>query len=209
MFTGLVEELGKVRAVSRGAHSIRLTVGAEKILAYVKLGDSIAVDGVCLTVTGFDAESFKALVSAETLRRTSLGERVAGDVVNLENPVSLSKMLGGHMVLGHVDGVGRVEAITPDGECQMWAFSVPDGLGKFLVWKGSVAIDGISLTVVDVGKGRFSVTIIPKTLEATNFRQRKPGDAVNIETDIIGKYVYRFLHPDEPMEFGNTLPAAG
>ena len=209
MFTGIIEETGIIRAIAQLDDAVELCVACSQTIEGVKLGDSIAVDGVCLTVTGFDAESFKALVSAETLRRTSLGERVAGDVVNLENPVSLSKMLGGHMVLGHVDGVGRVEAITPDGECQMWAFSVPDGLGKFLVWKGSVAIDGISLTVVDVGKGRFSVTIIPKTLEATNFRQRKPGDAVNIETDIIGKYVYRFLHPDEPMEFGNTLPAAG
>ena len=209
MFTGIIEETGTIGGIEQLDDAVELSVACHDTIQGVKLGDSIAVDGVCLTVTGFDSRSFKALVSAETLRRTSLGERNLGDVVNLENPVSLSKMLGGHMVLGHVDGVGRVESIAPDGECQMWTFSVPVELGKFLVWKGSVAIDGISLTVVDVGKGRFSVTIIPKTLEATNFKQRKQGESVNIETDIIGKYVYRFLHPDEPMEFGNTLPTAG
>ena len=205
MFTGIIEEMGRLAEIRQLQDAVELRVACKQTISDVKLGDSIAVDGVCLTVTAFDAESFTALVSAETLRRTSLGERSQGDWVNLENPVSLIKQLGGHQVLGHVDGTALVESITSDGECQMWQYKVNPELAKFLVWKGSVAVDGISLTVVDVAKERFSVTIIPKTLNATNMQYKKVGDKINIEVDIIGKYVWRFMHPDEEMVLGGTL----
>ncbi|MDD4279818.1 MAG: riboflavin synthase [Candidatus Sumerlaeales bacterium] len=208
MFTGIIDEMGRIAEIRHLVDAVELRVECAQTIADVKLGDSIAVDGVCLTVTAFDAQSFTALVSAETLRRTSLGERVAGDWVNLENPVSLSKQLGGHMVLGHVDGTAEVECVTDDGECQMWQYKADAQLLKFLVWKGSVSIDGISLTVVDVATERFSVTIIPKTLHATNMQHKKVGDKVNIEVDIIGKYVWRFMHPDEEMTLGGTLTQA-
>ena len=208
MFTGIIDEMGRIAEIRHLVDAVELRVECVQTIANVKLGDSIAVDGVCLTVTAFDAQSFTALVSAETLRRTSLGERVTGDWVNLENPVSLSKQLGGHMVLGHVDGTAEVECVTDDGECQMWQYKANAQLLKFLVWKGSVSIDGISLTVVDVATERFSVTIIPKTLHATNMQYKKVGDKVNIEVDIIGKYVWRFMHPGEEMTLGGTLTQA-
>ena len=205
MFTGIINEMGKIASIRQLDDAIDLQIACLDTIAGVELGKSIAVDGVCLTVTAFDKESFTALVSAETLRRTSLGERRVGDMVNLENPVSLSKELGGHLVLGHVDGTATVGKVTDDGECQRWEFDLDPNLARFLVWKGSVAIDGISLTVVDVAKDKFSVTIIPKTLKATNMQFRRKGDKVNIEVDIIGKYVWRFMHPDEEMTFGDTL----
>ncbi len=197
MFTGLIEEVGEITALRPQTEAVELEVRCSDTLKGVALGDSIAVDGICLTVTGFTPTHFTTFASAETLRCTNLLHKKVGDRVNLERPLSLDKKLGGHMVQGHVDGVGAVSAIRPEGDSQMWYFSVSPDLAKYLVSKGSVAVDGISLTVVAVDRDAFTVAIIPKTLAATTFQFRKAGDPVNIEVDIIGKYVYRFMHPDE------------
>lgn len=195
MFTGIIEEMGTIAAIRPKPENIEIQISCTDSIRGVKLGDSIAVDGICLTVTSFDATSFSAFVSAETLRKTSLGSKKVGDKVNLEQPLTMDKKLSGHMVQGHVDGVGSVLEIRPEGESQMWRFGVSPELGKYLVAKGSVAVDGISLTVVDPGPDHFHVAIIPKTINVTTFQFRKPGDPVNIETDIIGKYVYKYMHP--------------
>lgn len=197
MFTGIIEEIGTILALEPGEESVRLRIGCADTLKGIALGDSIAVDGICLTVTAFDDASFSTFASAETLRCTGLGEKRVGDKVNLEGAMTLSKKMSGHMVQGHVDGVGRVKAIVPEGDSQMWHYTMPPALAKFLVPKGSVTVDGISLTVVEIVGDSFTVAIIPKTLAVTTFQFRKPGDAVNLEVDIIGKYVYRFLHPEE------------
>ena len=197
MFTGIIEEIGTIADLRHRNESVELVVSCRDSHQGIALGDSIAIDGICLTVTAFDASTFTVLASAETLRRTSLGAKTVGDGVNLERSLSLGKKMGGHIVQGHVDCVGRVASIIPEGDCQLWRYSLPAEMARLLVSKGSVAIDGISLTVVDVTGNDFTVAIIPKTLEATTFQFRKPGDPVNIETDIIGKYVYRYMHPDE------------
>jgi len=197
MFTGIIEEMGIVKRIVPLNEAIDLTVECQQTRQGMKLGDSVAVDGVCLTVTALDSNSFTALVSAETLRKTTLGERKIGDRVNLEAPVTLATKLSGHLVQGHVDGTATVERVVPEGESQMWYFRLSPELVRYLVPKGSVAIDGISLTVVDVWKDRFSVAIIPKTLALTTLQFRKVGDRVNIETDIIGKYVYHYMTADK------------
>lgn len=197
MFTGIIEQMGTIVALRPRPDAVEIQVQPERMMAETQLGDSIAVDGICLTVTAFDAKSFMAFVSAETLRRTSLGSKKVGDRVNIEEPLTMQKKLSGHMVQGHVDGVGRVDEIRPEGDSQMWRFSLPRELAKYLVPKGSVAVDGISLTVVDAGKDYFTVAIIPKTVDVTTFQDRKAGDPVNIETDVIGKYVYKYMHPEQ------------
>lgn len=197
MFTGIIEEMGCIRRLVPLRDAVELTVACKQSLEGMRLGDSIAVDGICLTVTAFDAETFTALASAETLRRTSLGDKQVGDYVNLECPLTLAKKLSGHLVQGHVDGTAVVEAITPEGESQMWKFRLPKELAKYLVPKGSVAVDGISLTVVESARDYFTVAIIPKTLAVTTLQFRQVGDKVNVEVDLIGKYVYRYLHPEE------------
>lgn len=197
MFTGIIEEMGCIRRMTPLREAVELTVACRQSLLGIKLGDSIAVDGICLTVTAFDEETFTALASAETLRCTSLGDKREGDYVNLECPLTLEKKLSGHLVQGHVDGTAVVDSVAPEGESQMWKFRLEPELAKYLVPKGSVAVDGISLTVVEAKRNYFTVAIIPKTLAVTTLQFRKPGDRVNIEVDLIGKYVYRYLHPDE------------
>ncbi|MBX7244174.1 MAG: riboflavin synthase [Candidatus Sumerlaeaceae bacterium] len=200
MFTGIIEEVGQITALRPRQEAVELQVQCRDTIRGAIPGDSIAVDGICLTVVHHQADWFTTMASAETLRRTNLVYKKPGEKVNLERPLTLDKKLGGHLVQGHVDGVGRIAAIKPEGDCQMWYFEISPELSRLLVCKGSVAVDGISLTVVDVEPERFSVAIIPKTLAATTFQFRKPGDAVNIETDIIGKYVYRYMHPEEQMK---------
>lgn len=197
MFTGIIEEMGCIRRLVPLREAVELTVACKQSLEGMQLGDSMAVDGICLTVTAFDSESFTALASAETLRRTSLGDKKVGDFVNLECPLTLAKKLSGHLVQGHVDGTATVDSVTPEGESQMWKFTLDPELAKYLVPKGSVAVDGISLTVVEAKPRYFTVAIIPKTLAVTTLQFRKPGDKVNIEVDLIGKYVYRYLHPED------------
>lgn len=192
MFTGLVETLGTVTALEKADNGIRLSV--KPMTDYeLKTGDSVSVNGVCLTVTdtGKNAPAFD--VSPETLRSTNLGELRVGNKVNLERALRLSDRLGGHVVTGHVDGVGTILEKRQAGEYTFYTFEAPAAISRYIVKKGSIAIDGISLTVVDIERRGFSVAIIPHTLKATNIGGKNVGDRVNLEADILGKYVEKFL----------------
>jgi riboflavin synthase len=193
MFTGLIEEVGKVVALRFVNRAAVLTVKTSLAVRAMELGASIAVNGACLTVVKKGRGEFTVDMSPETLKRTSLKELRAGSLVNLERPMRLNGRLGGHLVTGHVDGVAAVAAIEKKGEFTFFNFRLPRRLGAFLVSKGSVAVDGISLTVNECGPRRFSVAIIPFTLQHTNLRGRGVGDKVNIETDLIGKYVSNLI----------------
>ncbi|WP_301860653.1 riboflavin synthase [uncultured Megasphaera sp.] len=192
MFTGIIEELGTVTHLDRQPDSIQLTIQAEKVLEGTQLGDSIAVNGVCLTVTAMTDSSFTADVMHETMRRSSLKDLRTGASVNLERAMALGGRLGGHIVSGHVDGMGHISRIATDGIARVITISIPKEMEPFIVEKGSIAIDGISLTVVSVGSSQFSVSIIPHTMSHTTLLDKHPGAAVNLETDIIGKYVHSF-----------------
>lgn len=193
MFTGLVEELGKIRAVVRGGHSIRLSVGAEKVLTDVKIGDSIAVDGACLTVVEFNSHSFTVDIMPETYDRTTLSARKQGDAVNLERTLCLGDRLGGHIVSGHIDAVGTIVSIMPRDNANILRIRFPEKLSSFVIPQGSVAVDGVSLTVVDCGDDWFEVSLIPHTWDVTVLSRKKTGDPVNVETDVLGKYIQRML----------------
>ncbi len=194
MFTGIVEERGRVHRHERVGPAVRLTVEATQELAGgCSIGESVAVNGCCLTVVAVEGRLLSFDAGAETLSKTNLGELAVGDAVNLERALPVDGRLGGHFVQGHVDGVGRVAVIERHGEwCDMW-FEVPPSLARYMVPKGSVAVDGVSLTVVQSQPERFSVALVPHTLEVTTLGIRRVGDHVNIETDILGKYVERFL----------------
>jgi riboflavin synthase len=198
MFTGLVEELGTVREVRRRGEGMILSVAASAVLDDLKVGDSIAVNGACLTVALLKGEVFSAELSGETLDRTTLKEVKAGDRVNLERPLRPTDRLGGHFVTGHVDGVGKIHSIVPLGEMREMVFQVPKSLIRYLVPKGSVAVDGVSLTVNAVTEEGFKVTVIPHTAAVTTLGLKRPGDPVNLETDLLGKYVERFLMGEKP-----------
>ncbi len=193
MFTGLIEDLGTLQEIRIGTDQARLTVATGLPMAELTLGESIAVNGVCLTVTSFSDGTFCADVSPETLSCTSLGRLSRGSRVNLERALRLSDRLGGHLVTGHVDGMGRIIELRKDGNAWLLKFQIAAAVSSFLVPKGSVTVDGISLTVNEVFEDTFSLTIIPHTLAMTTLQDRKIGDEVNIETDLIGKYVARFL----------------
>jgi riboflavin synthase len=193
MFTGLIEDVGKIESLSIGNRAAVLKVQTALPLRAMELGASIAVNGACLTVVKKASRTFTVDVSPETLKRTSLEALRAGSLVNLERPMRMQDRLGGHLVTGHVDGIATVAAIKNAGEFTCFTFRVAPTLGCLLVSKGSVAVDGISLTVNDCSERRFSVAIIPFTLQHTNLRARRVGDKVNIETDLIGKYVHSFL----------------
>lgn len=189
MFTGIIEEIGSVRRIGRAGDSAAVQIGCVKVLADCRLGDSIAVNGACLTVTAFDTASFTAEASSETLHRTNLGALHTGDSVNLERALRLSDRLGGHLVTGHVDSVGTVSELSRQGAFVMLTFSAPEAVSRYLVEKGSVIVDGISLTVAQLTADGFSVAAIPHTLDSTTLGRRQVGDRVNLEADIIGKYV--------------------
>lgn len=193
MFTGLIEDLGTLRDIRTGQDQARLSVATGLPMAELTLGESIAVNGVCLTVTSFGEGIFSADVSPETLDCTSLGRLARGARVNLERALRLSDRLGGHMVSGHVDGLAKISEFHRDGNAWRYTFRAEAAVIEYLVAKGSVAIDGISLTVNDVSENSFSVAIIPHTLSVTTLQDRRVGDDVNVETDLIGKYVARFL----------------
>lgn len=193
MFTGLIEDVGRIGALRFRNGSAVLTVKTKLAVQRMPLGASVAVNGACLTVVKRLNGGFTVDVSPETLARTNLEKLSLGSLVNLEQPMRLQERLGGHLVTGHVDGVGTVASIRKQGEFTMFTFSVPARLGALLVSKGSVAVDGVSLTVNDCRRDRFSVAIIPFTLQHTNLQGRRVGDKVNIETDLIGKYVHSFL----------------
>lgn len=193
MFTGIVEELGTIAAVEEQGDAIRLTVRASTVLEDTGLGDSIAVNGCCLTVVTSDENTWTADVMQETLDKTSLLGVKAGDPVNLERAVTVEKRLGGHLVQGHVDGVGEVLRREPSEHWELVEISMPAEFGRYLVDKGSITVDGVSLTVVEAKDDSFTVSLIPETLARTTLGSRQPGDRVNLEFDVIAKHVEKLL----------------
>ena len=193
MFTGIIEEVGTICSVTKGSQSAVLTIEASQVLEGTKIGDSIAVNGVCLTVTTMTTQKFTADVMAETLRRSSLGSLKRGSQVNLERAMAADGRFGGHIVSGHIDGTGEIASLTREDNAVWVRISTPQPLLKYIVKKGSIAIDGISLTVADVTDTDFSVSIIPHTGAETTLLTRKKGDIVNLENDMIGKYVDKLL----------------
>lgn len=205
MFTGLVESVGRVTGVEQMPGGLRLRV-ASPLAASLRVGDSIAHNGVCLTVVERTDAGFATEIGPETMRVTNLGDLSAGAVVNLERPLQPDARLGGHFVQGHVDGTGLVTAIEDQGEFWRFAFTYPDALAPLFIPKGSIAVDGISLTVAALRAGDFDVQIIPFTWEHTNLHARRVGDRVNLECDMLGKYVVRFA---ELAGWATSPPAAG
>ena len=193
MFTGIIEELGKVRLVERRDENARIVIEAETVTDDTKNGDSISVNGVCLTALDIHKDSFAADVSHETLVRSTIGDLKPGAPVNLERAVTAATRLGGHIVQGHVDARGEFVSVEDLGESWTVRIAYPEEIGRYLVFKGSIAVEGISLTIASLTNDYFEVAIIPKTWAVTNLSHLKPGDAVNLEADVIAKYVERLL----------------
>ena len=200
MFTGIIEETGTVRHVALRGNSGSIQIGAGLVLAGTKPGDSIAVNGVCLTVTTMDTKSFTADVMAETLRRSNLGQLKAGDLVNLERAMPADGRFGGHIVSGHIDGTGTIASLEQEGNATWVYIHTSPAVLALIVEKGSIAIDGISLTVAKVESEDFAVSIIPHTSSHTTLLKKKAGDVVNLENDIVGKYVQRLLGQSQPAQ---------
>jgi riboflavin synthase len=193
MFTGIIEEVGRVKSARGG----ELTIAASEVMAGMELGASMAANGVCLTVAHFDRSSFSVKVMPETLRRTNLGRLKAGDGVNLERALPLGGRLGGHLVQGHVDATGRIAYIRGEGEAIIINFDAPPEVMEYLVEKGFIAVDGVSLTVVSKDSASFGVSVVEHTRQNTNLGSRRVGDEVNLEVDIIAKYVKQFSQPEK------------
>ena len=197
MFTGIVEHVGTIESLSLHGEGGRVTIHAPSVAPALAVSNSIAVNGCCLTVVSLENERFSADLSGETIRRTSFGASggglKTGARVNLEQPLTAGKEFGGHFVLGHVDGVGRVAHLRPEGENWWYGVQVPEDFARYIVPKGSITIDGISLTVANWHGGVVEIAVIPYTYAHTNLRDRKPGDAVNLEGDVLGKYIERHL----------------
>ena len=193
MFTGIVEEIGIVSEVKRTKQSAVLSIDASNVLTDSKIGDSIAIDGVCLTMTQVDSARFTADITAETLRRTTLGDRIRGDGVNLERSLQLNSRLGGHIVLGHVDDVGVISDWQDEGDSSMMRVSASPGVMRYVVFKGSICVDGISLTIANLYDTEFDIALIPHTERVTTIGKKRVGDRVNIEVDLLGRYVERLL----------------
>lgn len=193
MFTGIIEEIGTIREIRLGHEGAVLSISASEILPQVKVGDSVAVNGVCLTATAVGDSLFSCDISAETLRLSSFRQAKPGMRVNLEQALMLGGRLGGHLVQGHVDGVGRLLEKAPSGEGFVLTFYFPKELERYLVYKGSIAVNGVSLTIASLGGDSFSVAAIPLTLKETNLNRLQTGDPVNLEVDILGKYFERFF----------------
>lgn len=200
MFTGIVEEIGKIKAIKKGKNSARLVINAKKVLEDVKLGDSIAVNGVCLTVTEFSNSEFAVDVMHESLRKSSLSTLKNDSSVNLERAMLLNGRFGGHIVSGHIDGTGEIINIKNDDNAIWYTISAKDKIMKYIIEKGSITIDGISLTVANLSESDFSVSIIPHTQEETILKMKKIGDIVNLENDCIAKYVESLLNFKEKSE---------
>jgi len=194
VFTGLVEEVGRVSSLQEG-EMLRLSISAERVTEDTHAGDSISVNGACLTVGETDKGTVTFFAMPETLRRTALGTLVEGSPVNLERAMASGARFGGHIVQGHVDGVGEVLGVRPEGEAEIWEFGAPEAVLRYSVEKGSICVDGISLTVVSVGDRSFTVSILPQTRANTNLDGLRVGNMVNLEADVIGKYVERLLEP--------------
>lgn len=198
MFTGIVEEIGKISSIKKGIHSAILNISANVILKDIHIGDSIAVNGICLTVTDFTNHSFFADVMHETINRTALHDLTTGSYVNLERAMPANGRFGGHIVSGHIDGVGEIINIKKDDNAIIYHIKTSKEIMKYIVEKGSITIDGISLTVAKTTQESFSISAIPHTVEVTTLGLRKTGDQVNLEVDIIGKYVEKLLkNPDQ------------
>lgn len=198
MFTGIIEEIGTVRRIERGAAGARLTIGAKTVLDGTKIGDSIATNGVCLTVVSMTADSFSADVMAESLRRSNLGALQSGSPVNLERAMPANSRFGGHIVSGHIDNTGTVTSQRREDNAVWVRVQTPASLLRYIVEKGSIAIDGVSLTVAAVDQTGFAVSVIPHTGAETILLGKKPGETVNLECDVIGKYVKKLLAPHAP-----------
>ncbi len=195
MFTGLIAELGEVTAITKGETSAVFSINSPTLISEIKLGDSVAVNGVCLTATSLSSTGFTADVMVQTLSLTSLSEIEVGSPVNLELAVQLNARMGGHMVQGHVDGVATVVGLTPGEKWAQFEIKVPDHLTKYIVNQGSICLDGVSLTVGEISdtNNQLTVWLIPETLERTNLSSKKIGDLINIEVDVLAKYVERLL----------------
>lgn len=205
MFTGIIEDRGKIQAIKKGIESATLTISSSVVASDLKLGDSVAVNGVCLTVTGFDKHTFRVDAVPETMSRSNLKNLHAGNEVNLERALKVGDRLGGHMVSGHVDAIGHLQQVDSDENAVWFTIGVEQDQIKYLVPKGSVAVDGISLTVVDVTDDAFTVSVIPHSLQETTLAGKKAGDAVNIECDMTAKYIERFLNwNDKPKQGGSV-----
>ncbi|GAA2692081.1 MULTISPECIES: riboflavin synthase [Actinosynnema] len=209
MFTGIVEELGEVVEVTDLPDAARVTISGPLVTGDAKHGDSIAVNGVCLTVVDVVDGAFTADVMRETLVRSSLAGVASGDRVNLERAAAVGQRLGGHIVQGHVDGTGAVLSREPSEHWELVRFTLPASLARYLVEKGSITVDGVSLTVVDVTADSFSVSLIPATLEATTLGRRQPGDQVNLEVDVLAKYVEKLAVPHLPSGTAGAAESAG
>ena len=207
MFTGIVEELGEVTARTDRGDSVRLTVRGPLVLEGARHGDSVAVNGVCLTVVDTDGETFTADVMRETLDRSALGVLAPGSPVNLERPMRLDGRLGGHLVQGHVDGTGRIEQRTASEHWEVVRISLPPDLERYVVHKGSITVDGVSLTVASVAPAEFTVSLIPTTLAMTTLGRKGVGDPVNLEVDVVAKYVERLLSGPDPATHPAEEPA--
>ncbi len=200
MFTGIVEETGTIDDIRLGRSCAVLSILADKILSDIHIGDSIAVNGICLTVTSFHSKGFCADVMHETLNRTGLASLKKGSRVNLERAMPVNGRFGGHIVAGHIDGTGTITDIRQDSNAIWYTIKAAPSIMRYIVEKGSVAIDGISLTVAERGPDHFSISAIPHTVAETTLSERKKGDLVNLENDIIGKYIEQFLMPEEPQK---------
>ncbi len=205
MFTGIIEEIGTIRGIRHGSQSAVLEIGCHKVLSGTRVGDSIAVNGVCLTVTEMSGDGYCADVMAETLRRSSLGALKSGSRVNLERAMAADGRFGGHLVAGHIDGTGRIAEISEDETAVWYRITAEPEILRYIVEKGSITIDGISLTVAEVSETDFQVSIIPHTQKNTILADRSVGDKVNLETDIIGKYVEKLLTGQQPVKKESKL----
>lgn len=193
MFTGLVEEIGQIKTVRAAGTSRQFTISAPKITADIKIDDSICINGVCLTVIRHDADSFEVQAVDETLRKTNLGQLQTGSRVNLERALRPSDRLGGHFVQGHVDATARVTNLEPQAAGKLMTVEVPESLCRYVILHGSIALDGVSLTVARLDENSITLALIPHTLASTTLGQRRPGDSLNVETDLLGKYIEKLL----------------
>lgn len=205
MFTGIVEEVGKIKKIERNTVSAKLSIEADKVLQEIKEGDSIAVNGICLTVTSFTKNSFTADVMHETMNRTTLGKLKENGPVNLERALSVMGRFGGHMVSGHIDGRGKIVGIEKDDNAVLFTIETTEKILRYIVEKGSIAINGISLTVARVDRKNFTVSVIPHTLRVTSLGSFQKGDEVNLENDIVGKYIEKLLGLSCPEKKESTL----
>ena len=208
MFTGLIQDIGKIQSVERKGEGIRLTISTQLDLSHTKIGDSISLDGACLTVVRLSGRALTVDASPETLRRTTLSTIREGQPVNLEMPLKMSDPLGGHFVAGHVDGTGEIIEVAPEGNFMRYRFRVPAEIARYLIEKGSVAVDGISLTVTECQDQEFIVSLIPHTAQSTTLGKKKAGDRVNVENDLIAKYVEKFVRrEDSPKRESSRIDA--